>query len=299
MIYDLTRSFLINKLDCKQRLKMTDITINSNIISNLEKISRKIRRHVITMLYEAGSGHPGGSLSCVDLLTVLYFHKMRHDPLRPKWDDRDRFILSKGHAAPTLYAILAESGYFPIEELLSLRKIGSRLQGHSDHKVQGIEVSSGSLGQGLSIASGIAYDGKLNKKDFKVYILLGDGECDEGQVWEAAMFASHYKLDNLVAIIDRNYFQIDGYTENVMSIEPLASKWSSFGWNVVEINGNDIKDIINVFNNIDKIIGEPTMIIAHTVKGKGISFMENNNEFHGKVPNKEEMKMALKELKSD
>lgn len=278
---------------------MTDIIINSDIINNLEKISRKIRRYVISMVYEAGSGHPGGSLSCVDILTVLYFYKMRHDPLRPKWDDRDRFILSKGHAAPTLYAILAESGYFPVEELSSLRKIGSRLQGHSDYRVPGIEVSSGSLGQGLSIASGIAYDGKLNKKDFKVYILLGDGECDEGQVWEAAMFASHYKLDNLVALIDRNYFQIDGYTENVMSLEPLASKWGAFGWDVVEINGNEIKDIINVLDSTDKIIGKPIMIIAHTVKGKGISFMENNNEFHGKAPNKEEMKMALQELKND
>lgn len=278
---------------------MTDTIITGNIISGLEKISKKIRRHVISMIYEAGSGHPGGSLSCVDILTVLYFHKMRHNPLKPSWVDRDRFILSKGHATPTLYAILAESGYFPIEELLSLRKIGGRLQGHSDYRVPGIEVSAGSLGQGLSIASGIAYDGKLDKKDFKVYALLGDGECNEGQVWEAAMFASHYKLDNLITIIDRNYLQIDGMTEKVMSLEPFALKWKSFGWYVIEINGNKIKEIINALDDADKIREKPVAIIAHTTKGKSITFMEGNNEFHGRAPNIEETRIALQELKDD
>lgn len=268
-----------------------------NISKNLETKARKIRRYVINMIYEAKSGHPGGSLSCVDILTVLYFYKMRHNPLDPKWIDRDRFILSKGHAAPTLYAILAETGYFPIKELSSLRKIGSNLQGHSDIKVSGVEVSAGSLGQGLSIASGIALAGKLDKRDFKVYVLLGDGECDEGQIWEAAMFAKHYRLDNLIAIIDRNYFQIDGPTEDIMSIEPIMSKWIAFGWHTVQIDGNDILQIMDVLDRKDEINEKPTMIIAHTVKGKGVSFMERNNEFHGKAPNKEEMNIALQELR--
>jgi transketolase len=224
---------------------------------------------------------------------------MRHNPLEPTWIDRDRFILSKGHAAPSLYATLAESGYFPTEELLSLRKTGSKLQGHSDYRVPGIEVSTGSLGQGLSIANGIAYNGKLDKKDFKIYVLLGDGECNEGQIWEAAMFSSHYKLDNLVTIIDRNYFQIDGSTENIMSIEPFASKWKSFDWHIIEINGNKIKDIINALDDADKIREKPVAIIAYTIKGKGITFMEGNNEFHGKAPNDNEAKMALEELKDN
>ena len=251
------------------------------------------------MIYEAGSGHPGGSLSCVDILTVLYFYKMKHDPLRPLWTDRDRFILSKGHAAPSLYAVLAESGYFPTDELLSLRKIGSKLQGHSDYRVLGVEISAGSLGQGLSAACGIAYDGKLDKKDFKVYVLLGDGECNEGQVWEAAMFASHYKLDNLVAIIDRNYFQIDGLTESVMHTEPFTSKWEAFGWHVIETDGNKIEDIIGALDSADKIKETPTVIIAHTIKGKGVTFMERNNDFHGRAPNNEEMKIALQELRDN
>ncbi len=278
---------------------MIDTIITDNIISGLEKISKKIRRHVINMIHEAGSGHPGGSLSCVDILTVLYFYKMKHDPLMPSWIDRDRFILSKGHAAPSLYAILAESGYFPIEELMSLRKIGSKLQGHSDYRVPGIEVSAGSLGQGLSIASGIAYDGKLDKKDFRVYVLLGDGECNEGQIWEAAMFASHYKLDNLITIIDRNYLQIDGMTEKVMSLEPFALKWNSFGWHVIEINGNEMRDIINALDDANEIKEKPVVIIAYTSKGKGITFMEGNNEFHGRAPNDEEVKIAIEELKDN
>jgi len=259
--------------------------------------ARKIRKHVINMLYEAGSGHPGGSLSCVDILTTLYFHTMRHNPLEPEWADRDRFILSKGHAAPALYATLAEAGYFPVEELQSLRKIGSMLQGHPDSEVPGVEVSSGSLGQGLSIANGIALAGKRDKKVYRVYTLLGDGECDEGQVWEAAMFASHYKLDNLTAIVDRNGLQIDGPTEKIMRLESIADKWRAFGWHVIEIDGNEIKEIIAALDDAKSILGRPTVIIAHTFKGKGISFMEWINAFHGRALNKEEMEKALEELK--
>lgn len=270
--------------------------MTNDIIRKLEEKAKKIRIHIINMIHEAGSGHPGGSLSCTDILTVLYFHIMRHNSSDPKWEDRDRFILSKGHAAPTLYAILAESGYFPIEELSSLRKIGCRLQGHADSRISGIDVSTGSLGQGLSIASGIACRGKIDKKHFRVYTLLGDGECDEGQIWEAAMFASHYKLDNLTAIIDRNYFQIDGLTEDIMSLEPLGSKWESFGWHVIEIDGNNIEEIITALDNTKKIKDRPTMIIARTIKGKGVSFLEHNNEFHGKALNEEEIKNAMLEL---
>ena len=270
--------------------------IDRGAIRELEDKARKIRRHVINMIYVAGSGHPGGSLSCVDILTALYFHIMHHNPLEPEWTDRDRFILSKGHAAPALYATLAEAGYFPVGELPSLRKIESMLQGHPDRKVPGVEFSSGSLGQGLSIASGIALAGKLDKSVYRVYTLLGDGECDEGQVWEAAMLASHYKLDNLVAIIDRNGLQIDGLTEKIMRLEPLAGKWRAFGWHVIEIEGNKIEGIITALDEAKSIRGRPTAIIAHTFKGKGISFMEWIGAFHGRALNKEEMEKALEEL---
>lgn len=265
-------------------------------IKGLEAKARKIRRHVLNMIYEAGSGHPGGSLSCVDTLTALYFHVMYHNPVEPGGLDRDRFILSKGHAAPALYATLAEAGYFHVEKLQSLRKIGSMLQGHPDSKVPGVEFSSGSLGQGLSIASGIALAGKLDKKNYIVYTLLGDGECDEGQVWEAAMLASHYKLDNLVAIVDRNGLQIDGPTEKIMRLEPITGKWKVFGWHVIEIDGNKIEEIITALNEAQGIRGKPTAIIAHTFKGKGISFMEWICAFHGRALSKEEMEKALEEL---
>jgi transketolase len=271
--------------------------IDRESIKRLEDKARKIRKHVINMIYEAGSGHPGGSLSCVDILTTLYFHTMNHNPLESEWTDRDRFILSKGHAAPALYAILAEAGYFPVKKLPSLRKMGSMLQGHPDNKVPGVEVSSGSLGQGLSIASGIALAGKLDKRVYSVYTLLGDGECDEGQVWEAAMLASHYKLDNLTAIVDRNGLQIDGLTEKIMRLEPIAGKWKAFGWHVIEIDGNNIREIIAALDEANSTQGRPTAIIAHTFKGKGISFMEWINAFHGRALNKEEMEKALEELK--
>lgn len=281
---------------------MTD----DRIIKTLEEKANIIRKHILEMIYIAGSGHVGGSLSCADILTVLYFHIMRHDPSNPKWKYRDIFILSKGHAAPALYATLAESGYFPTEELNTLRKFGSRLQGHPDAKLlPGIEISSGSLGQVLSIASGIALNAKLEKKDFKIYVLLGDGELDEGQIWEAALFGSKYKLNNLVAIIDRNRYQIDGKTEDVMPLEPLDEKWRSFGWDVHCCDGNDIKDLVGTFdNNVfnksnDKHntkVDKPVVIIANTVKGAGVSYMENNNSWHGKAPNKQEYDLAMKGL---
>ncbi len=263
---------------------------------DLEDKARDIRKHVISMIYNASSGHPGGSLSCVDILTALYFYAMRHKPSEPGWIDRDKFILSKGHAAPALYAVLAHAGYFNIEVLQSLRSIGSMMQGHPDRIVPGIEVSSGSLGQGLSIASGIALAGKLDGKSYRVYTLLGDGECNEGQVWEAAMLASHYKLDNLTAIVDRNYFQIDGTTEYIMSLEPFNEKWRAFGWYVVEIDGNKMADIVDALDKTKGIKGMPSLIIASTVKGKGVSFMERNNSFHGKSLSKSEMHIALQEL---
>lgn len=269
------------------------------MIENIEKLednAREIRKCVIQMIFKAGSGHPGGSLSCVDILTALFFHEMHHNPLEPEWVDRDRFILSKGHAAPAFYTILAKAGYFSNEMLPSLRKIGSILQGHPVQKIPGVEVSTGSLGQGLSIATGIALAGKLDQKTYRIYSLLGDGECDEGQIWEAAMLASHYKLDKLTAIVDRNNFQIDGLTENVMSLEPLAKKWEAFGWHAIQINGNKIADILAAFNEAKKISDRPTVIIAHTIKGKGISFIESNNAFHGKTLNDEEMKIAIQEL---
>lgn len=267
-----------------------------NIINTLKNKAREIRIHVINMIFEAGSGHPGGSLSCVDIITAIYYFALLHNPLNPNWMERDRFILSKGHAAPALYAVLADMGYFPVNELHSLRKMGSLLQGHPDIRVPGIEVSSGSLGQGLSIACGVALAGKLDNRNHRVYTLIGDGECDEGQIWEAAMLASHYKLENMIAIIDRNGLQIDGPTEKIMCLEPIASKWKAFGWNVLEIDGNNMIEIITALDNARKINGKPTAIIAHTFKGKGVSFMEWINAFHGKTLSKEELATALKEL---
>lgn len=270
------------------------------IITELKSKANKIRKDIVRMITEAKSGHPGGSLSAVDVVTALYFKVMRHNPENPKWEDRDRFILSKGHAAPLLYSVLAESGYFEVKELLTLRKLGSRLQGHPDMKrLPGIEISTGSLGHGLSVGNGMAIAGKLNRKDFRVYVLLGDGECQEGQVWEAAMTASHYKLDNVTAILDYNGLQIDGPVKDVMDIAPISKKWRAFGWNVVEINGHDFKEILDSFEKIKKLKGKPSIIIAHTTKGKGVSFMENVVDFHGKAPTKEQMVQALKELEEN
>jgi len=266
-------------------------------IANLEETARRIRKEALKMIAEAGSGHPGGSLSCADVITALYFYKMKHDPKNPKMDGRDRFILSKGHAAPTLYAALAECGYFSSAELRGLRKFRSILQGHPDSRlIPGVEVSTGSLGQGLSIGCGMALANKMDSKESKVYVLMGDGECDEGQVWEAAMACSHYRLDNIVAIIDRNGLQIDGATELVLSIEPIADKWRSFGWNVVEIDGHNMMGIIRALDDADRVRGKPTMIIAHIIKGKGVSFMEWIAGFHGKAPTEKELEKALNEL---
>jgi len=263
----------------------------------LEKMAKKLRRHVITMIATAGSGHPGGSLSAADIVTALYFKVMSHDPKDPQWPDRDRFVLSKGHAAPILYAALAECGYFPVEELATLRKLGSRLQGHTDRTLTpGVEMSAGSLGQGLSYGIGMALAGRLDKRDYQVYVLLGDGECEEGQVWEAAMFAPHHKVDNLTAIVDHNDLQLDGRVCDIMGLEPLTDKWRAFNWHVLEINGHDIKEVLQALKKAREMKGKPTVIIAHTVKGKGVSFMEGNVDFHGKAPNPQETERALKEL---
>ena len=263
----------------------------------LQRMANRLRMHVIEMTYTAGSGHPGGSLSAADIITALYFRVMKHDPKTPAWEDRDRFVLSKGHVAPVLYAALAESGYFPVDELITLRQLGSRLQGHPVRgKVPGVEMSTGSLGQGLSMSCGIALAGKMDAKDYKVYCMLGDGELQSGQNWEAAMLASNYKLDNLIAIVDRNRLQICGDTEKVMSLEPLADKWMAFGWNVIEADGHDMDRILGAFEEAGKAEGSPTVIIFDTVKGKGVSFMENNAGFHGKACNKEEYGIATEEL---
>jgi transketolase len=281
----------------KNTLHLWCASLKNNEIKTLEEKARIIRKHIIEMIYNAGSGHPGGSLSATDILTILYFKVMKHDPKKPKWDDRDRFILSKGHAAPALYAALAESGYFPLEELLTLRKLGSRLQGHPDmRKLPGVEASTGSEGQGLSIGIGMALHAKLNRKAYRVYVMIGDGENDCGQIWEAAMSGAHFKTDNLTVILDRNGLQLDGTTNQIMGVEPLADKWKSFGWKVIEINGHSLREIINGFNHAKKVKGKPTIIIAHTVKGKGVSFMEGAVSFHGKPPNKEQYEQAMKEL---
>ncbi len=263
----------------------------------LENKAKQLRINILDMLYHAGSGHPGGSLSAIDIMTVLYNNVMKHDPKNPHWEERDRFILSKGHIAPALYAVLADCGYFDSKELKTLRKFGSILQGHPDmHKTPGLEVSSGSLGQGLSIATGLALAGKSDDKNHRVYCMMGDGETQEGQIWEAAMAAGHYKLDNLCGIVDNNTLQIDGKVEEVMNINPIKEKWESFNWNVIEIDGHNVVDIENAFKKTEEYKGKPTLIIARTIKGKGVSFMEDVAGWHGKAPNKQELETALAEL---
>lgn len=268
-----------------------------SLVKKLNLIAVKIRKHIIEMLFRAKSGHPGGSLSAVDAIVALYFNHMKHNPKEPDDPNRDRFILSKGHAAPALYATLAESGYFDVGELKKLREINCMLQGHPVCKhIPGVEASTGSLGHGLSFANGAALAGKLDKKNYHVYVMLGDGETDEGQIWEAASAASHYKLDNLTALLDRNFLQIDGHTEDVLRLESVRERWSSFGWNVLEIEGHDIIEILNALEETDKHLNQPSMIILNTVKGKGVSFMENNVDFHGVPPNELEYKLAMREL---
>jgi transketolase len=267
-----------------------------DILSHLERRSKTVRKHILEMTTRACSGHPGGSMSALDLIVTLYFYKMSHDPKNPLWADRDRFILSKGHASPALYSVLSEAGYFPLEELSGFRHAESFLEGHPCTSIPGVDASTGSLGQGLSIGCGLALSARLDGKDWRVYVLIGDGESQEGQIWEAAMAASHYGLDNLCVIVDRNSLQIDGSTEEVMGVEPVADKWASFGFNVLKIDGHDFRDIMSALDNAQKLKGSPTAIIASTTKGKGVSFMENVCEFHGKPLTRDQLCEALKEL---
>jgi len=270
---------------------------NEQLLKSLKEKSLVLRRHVIKMIAQAKSGHPGGSLSAADIITTLYFHQMKHDPQKPHWEERDRFVLCKGHAAPILYAALAEAGYFPVDELLNLRKLGSKLQGHPDmKKVPGVDMSTGSLGQGLSAANGMALAAKLDKKDYKIYALLGDGELQEGQVWEAAMTAAHYKLDNVIAFVDYNGLQIDGPISEVKSPNPISEKWRAFGWHVIKIDGHDYEQILEALETAQKAQGKPTVIVARTIKGKGVSFMENQASWHGSAPNAEQVEKALADL---
>ncbi len=265
-------------------------------VEELERIAREVRKDIILVTSAAGSGHPGGSLSAADILTALYFRLLKHDPKKPKWADRDIFILSKGHAAPGYYSVLAEAGYFSREELMTLRKLGSRMQGHAHTDVPGVEVSTGSLGQGLSIANGFALSYRLDHRPSRIVALLSDGENDEGQTWEAAMFASFRRLDNITVFVDRNGIQNDGFTKEILDTSPLEDKWSAFGWNVVVIDGHNMAQILDAYEQSLKVKGKPTAIIANTVKGKGVSFMENNVAFHGKAPNRDETAKALLEL---
>ncbi len=276
------------------------VTHRRRDIAFLKKQARLIRIEILKMLTLAGSGHTGGSLSAADIVTVLYFFKMRHRSDLPQWRERDRFILSKGHAAPLLYAVLAMTGYFDVSLLKTLRRIGSPLQGHPcSRALPGVEISTGSLGQGLSIANGIAIGLKMDNLNSRVYCLLGDGEMQEGQVWEAAMTAAHYRLDNLCAIIDLNGLQIDGPVSKVKAIEPVKDKWRAFGWHIIEIDGHDMNAILRALDEAERMKGKPTVIIARTIKGKGVSFFEGKVEYHGIAPTQEELELALKELVVD
>jgi len=270
---------------------------SAELIAGLADRARQMRTEILTMLTHAGSGHTGGSLSAADIVTVLFFHVLRHDPANPVWRERDRFILSKGHAAPVLYAALALSGYFDGGVLKTLRKVGSPLQGHPcSFKLPGVEISTGSLGQGLSIANGTALGLRMDGLPSRVYCLLGDGEIQEGQVWEAAMTAAHYRIDNLCAIVDNNGLQIDGRCSDVMGIEPIVGKWEAFGWHVLDIDGHDLGAIVDAFRKAEAVKGKPSVIVARTTKGKGISFFEGKVEYHGLAPTAEELTSALREL---
>ncbi len=270
--------------------KITDIQM-------LETIAREVRINILKMLTKAGSGHTGGSLSAADVAVAIYFSKMKFNPGDPFWKERDRFIMSKGHAAPLLYAILAKAGYFSEDMLKDLRKIGSPLQGHPYCKsLAGVEISTGSLGQGLSVANGMALGLKLDKTPARVYCIMGDGETQEGQVWEAAMTAAHYKLDNICAVVDNNGLQIDGPVEEVMRIAPIHEKWAAFGWHVIEVGGHKMKEILDALDEAQGIKDKPAIIIAHTIKGKGVSFFEGKVKYHGLAPTPEELERAIKEL---
>lgn len=267
---------------------------------NLEQLksrAKQIRRDIIQMTYDAASGHPGGSLSAVEITTALYFSIMNHDSKNPNWPDRDRFILSKGHATPLLYSVLAEAGYFSRDLLPTFRKLGSPLQGHPDRRrLAGVEASTGSLGQGLSIGIGHALARRLDKKSYFTYVVMSDGETNEGQTWEAAAMAAHHNVDHFITFLDYNKFQLDDATHVICDMEPMAAKWESFGWHVQEIDGHDFDQIFKAVDAAKKVKDQPAIIVCHTVKGKGVSFMENNNHFHGVAPTREEMERALKEL---
>ncbi|WP_281834772.1 transketolase [Propionigenium maris] len=278
------------KVNFERRIRMSNIKLLKEKASN-------VRKDIVQMICAAKSGHPGGSLSAADIVTALYFDEMNIDPANPKMEGRDRFVLSKGHAAPVIYAALAERGYFSKDLLGTLRQYGSILQGHPDmKKVPGVEISTGSLGQGLSVANGMALSAKISKEDFRTYVLMGDGELQEGQIWEAAMTAAHYKLDNICAFVDFNNLQIDGNVDKVMGVEPLDKKWEAFGWNVLKIDGHDMEAILDALAKAKECKGKPTVIIAETTKGKGVSFMENVCGFHGVAPTEEETAKAVAEL---
>lgn len=265
--------------------------------NELVKMTQTVRRDIVTMIHEAGSGHPGGSLSAAELMTALYFSVMKLDPKNPEWEDRDRFILSKGHVAPVVYSVLARRGFFPVEELHTLRKLGSILQGHPHREhTPGLDCSSGSLGQGLSIANGLALAFKKQNRSNRVYCLLGDGELQEGQCWEAVMTAAQHQLDNLCAIVDYNHVQLDGTTDEIKDLGNLCNKWNEFGWNVIELDGHDMEQVCNAYQSASETKGKPTVLIANTIKGKGVSFMENDCNWHGNAPSKEQLEKALEEI---
>lgn len=271
--------------------------MDAKLVKELEIAAVKVRMGIIEGIHSAKAGHPGGSLSCADVLTYLYMHRMNVDPANPNDPNRDRMVLSKGHAAPTLYAVLALRGFFPMEDMKTLRKIDSYLQGHPDcRKIPGVDASTGSLGQGISVACGMALSAKISCDSYKVYTLLGDGEIEEGEVWEAAMFASHYKLDNLVAIVDNNNMQIDGKIADVLSPYPIDEKFEAFGWHVINIDGHDFNRMEKAFNEAETVLQKPTVIVIRTVKGRGVSYMENVVDWHGKAPNDEEYKVAMDDL---
>ena len=271
--------------------------MDEKLVRELEISAAKVRIGIIEGVHAAKAGHPGGSLSIADLLTYLYMHRLNVDPKNPKMPNRDRMVLSKGHAAPALYATLALRGFFPMDEMKTLRHIGSRLQGHPDSvKIPGVDASTGSLGQGISAACGMALSGKISCDSYKVYAILGDGEIQEGEVWEAAMFAAHYQLDNLIAIVDNNGMQIDGKVSEVRSPYPIDQKFEAFGWHVISINAHDFNAMEKAFNEAETVMQKPTVIIMHSTKGKGVSYMENSVDWHGKAPNDEEYEVAMKEL---
>jgi transketolase len=276
---------------------MADTIVSSEKIDELKRITRELKIEALKMIYRRGQGHPGGTFSAAEIITILYFHQLRIKPDYPKWVERDRFILSKGHASAILYAALARLGYFPVSEIERWGEIGCSVQGHPDmNKTPGVDMSTGCLGHGISIATGLCLTSRLKGSDSRTFVLLGDGECQSGIIWEGVMLAAKYHLANLIAIVDYNQVQLDGSLDEIMPVEPLKDKWISFGWNVLEINGHNIEQILNAFQKASTTVNMPTVIIAHTIKGKGVSFMEGKAEWHGKVPSENEMQLAIEEL---